>query len=298
MQTTLQTLIDQASQPDMPRTIRLLARNQALDMVDIRSTHPNVAQCGGQIASGMLPIISTDYTLPAPSDTASKDEREAYHDRLQTALVKLMQPLRDKGYQGEQSTRTGKIQLTRFIDLHTVYSCWCGYTQPATAEQKYERFVQWDRQIKSRISPKRQLPRLSAVPLLYLARDEWRAVVWATEGVTMPEISDYTAREWVHRLALPGYENEQDYQQKAGLVAVEYALEAQQLYKPTVVEAGTNAYYFPGYRHEPHGRTASFDQHNQAPWRRAESDLGLIEYIHTNMTLDTVQPRLRYLGSF
>ena len=295
MQTTIQTLIEQASQPDIPLRIRLMARNQAIDMDDIRSDHPDAAQCGGQIASGALPRASIYYSVQTPPNTANQDEQTDYHNRLEITLLDLMQPLLKRGLQGKRPTRIGTIQLTRFIDLHTVYSCWCGYKQTATRAQKYERFTKWQHQIQARLSPRQPIPKLADIPILYMARNEPGAVVWTTETTTT---LDYTAREWVRRLALPGYETEQDYQTKAGLVAVEYTLTARKLHKPTVVEAQKHVHYFPGYQDEPHGRTAPLNQQGQVPWSRSKTEPGLIEYIHTNMTLEQAQARLRYVGHF
>ena len=293
MQTTIQTLIKQASQPDIPLKIRLLARNQAIDMEDIRSDHPDAAQCGGQIASGAL--ASTYNSVQAPPNTANQDEQTDYHNRLETTLLDLMQPLLKQGLQGKRPIQAGTIQLTRFIDLNTVYKCWCGYKETATREQKYERFTKWQHQIQARLSPRQPIPKLAEIPIIYMARNEPGAVVWTTETTA---IQRYTAREWVRRLALPGYESEQDYQTKTGLVAVEYTLTARTLHKPTVVEAQKHVHYLPGYQDESHGRTAPLDQQGKIPWSRSETEQGLIEYIHTNMTLEKAQARLRYVGNF
>jgi hypothetical protein len=185
------------------------------------------------------------------------------------------------------------------MDLQAVYTCWYGGHLPATKQQMLAGLNKLQQRMEEYITlPPAIAQHRPNLNELRLARGEPHDVVWTTQATTAPEQQAYQARDWVRHLALPNYTTEQDYQQKVGLVAVDYSLDAQKLYKPTVIEAHKNTYYFPGYQDEKQGCTAPFDTNQQAPWSRTDKKVGLPEYIHTNQTLMDTLPQLRYIGDF
>ncbi len=291
----LKHLLDQASQPDHPSDIRRLARNHALDLTDVRSTHPDAATCGNQIQTDILTWESAaDVVGPVPD---SADQQIVYYDRLERVLTRLLDAQRGEAPYGQISTLQGSIRLIRIIDLRTLYTCWMGGRQTASLQHMQASLARLQHQTENRPQRVMQEHRPD-FNLIWLARHEPQAVVWVLLHDVFSQHPDYTARDWVRYLALPGYARAADYQHKAGLVTVEYVLDAQQLHKPTVVEAANSPDFFPGYQHEDHGRTAPLSADGQAPWIRADSVPGLAEYVHTNLTVDAVRPRLHYLGDF
>ncbi|MEL6710327.1 MAG: hypothetical protein AAFP10_03890 [Pseudomonadota bacterium] len=297
MATNLQHLLDQACHPDHPAEIRRLARNHALDLTDIQATHPDAATCGNQIPTNTPLWESADYAFgPVPSDV---DEQIIYYDRLERVLTRLLDAQRGASPYGVMSDLSETIRLARFIDLHTLYTCWSGGKGVASLKHMRTSLERLQHQLENK--PESVIAQHRPdFNLIWLARHEPQTVVWVLQHDEFRQHEgDYTARDWVRHLALPGYASEADYQRKAGLVAVEYELDAQQLHKPTVVEAGNSPVFFPGYQHETCGRTAPLSSDGQAPWSRADSRVpGLAEYVHTNRTIAAVQPHLRYLGDF
>jgi hypothetical protein len=304
MTATLQQLLDQASHPDNPADIRRLARNHALDLVDVQTQHPDANDCGNQIPAGIPHRESSTYQFgPLPDEP---DTRSAYYDQLERVLARLLDAQRSAMPYGEPMTEQGDIRLIRLVDLCTVYTRWCGGKDSAPPDRpdRIEKMHQCLARIQHQIAgrPDSELPPVAKnrpdFNLCWLVQGESQGVAWALPQTIFRQFPERTARDWVRYLALPGYTCEADYQRKVGLVAVEYTLSAQKLHKPTVVEAGHNSYFFPGYQREPHGTTAPPASDGQAPWSRADAASGLAEYVHTNQRIAAVRPQLRYLGDF
>lgn len=106
----LQQLLDQACQPEHPSDIRRLARNHALDLADVRSTHPDAATCGNQIPTSVPLLDATDYAVgPVPDNL---DKQIIYYDRLERVLTRLLDPQRNAPSCGVTSGLQGTIRLS------------------------------------------------------------------------------------------------------------------------------------------------------------------------------------------
>ncbi len=110
MSVNLQQLLDQASHPDNPAHIRRLARNHALDLVDVQTQHPDTKTCGNQIPAGIPHWESRTYALgPLPDEP---DKQPAYYDQLERVLAGLLGAQRSATPYGEPMTEQGDILLT------------------------------------------------------------------------------------------------------------------------------------------------------------------------------------------
>lgn len=81
------------------------------------------------------------------------------------------------------------------------------------------------------------------------------------------------------------------------MVAVSYSLNRRALRVPTALD-GMQPYFFPGYRHEDHGRVVSLDPAFSAPWARTEQNSTAREWVHDNRPAAEVAPGLELVGWF
>ncbi len=292
--------------------LRHVARNLLLDCPGIdQPEHPDLETCGCRLdadAERRLDELAADL---APKLAEIEDRSASWAD----AWIDIQRQLQTAGRRFRRRSPASslgddpRLRMVRYVDCRGVYEHWL-YPGPVAGDPGGAHAIEVRRAIEAVLRRGRRhvdwssmAPTATAGSILLTAPGR---VVWVTADDPAPherpDLAGMTLGERALatlRLAgLPGYDGIEDRREKVGLVAATYAFDPRDLRVPTVLHALDSPYFFPGYRREDHGRVASLGEDFGSPWRRDSANSTVVEWVHENASLVTVQPELELVGFF
>ncbi len=288
--------------------LRHLARNLVLDCPSLSGpAHPDLGTCGDRLATAAEAGLNAIAARTARR-LREEERRSSSWDRAWGTVANL---LGQEGRRLRRSTAARSVDdpsvgLVRYLDCSSVFQYWLypGSSSPGSHSPRPD-------QVRRAIESLLQRPQAfrdwsSRVPVASMGLGPKGSAVWLTSKDPAPhqrpEIVALPDREKalavVRLLGLPRYHGPKDRRRRVGLIAATCTVDRRNLLVPTVLHALDNPHFFPGFKHEARGRTASLDHQLDAPWQRDVDNSKIPEWVYDDVTLASAQPDLELVGFF